>query len=67
MTENTFTCDHCGSEYPAEQCISLDGEDICAACAEEETRICSICGERIWQDNNAGDEDTQGVHEQGGE
>jgi hypothetical protein len=58
MTENTFTCDHCGSEYPAEQCISLDGEDICAACAEEETRICSICGERIWQDNNAGDEDT---------
>ena len=58
MTENTFICEHCGSEYPAEQCISLDGEDICAACAEEETRICSICGERIWQDNNAGDEDT---------
>ena len=31
---------------------------ICESCADEETVICSHCGERIWRDDNAGDEDT---------
>lgn len=58
MTENTFTCDHCGGEYPMEQQISVDGVYICADCAEEETLICSACGDRIWKDDNAGNDET---------
>lgn len=35
------------------------GDDaLCERCANEETVICSHCGERIYRDNNAGDERT---------
>ena len=35
------------------------GDDaLCERCANEETVICSRCGERIYRDDNAGDENT---------
>ena len=35
----------------------MDGQELCRNCSEEETYLCASCGERIWQDDNAGDED----------
>ena len=35
------------------------GDDaLCERCANEETVICSRCGERVYRDDNAGDENT---------
>ena len=36
----------------------VGNDSLCECCAEEETTLCSRCGERIYRDDNAGDEDT---------
>nr|WP_325196455.1 amidoligase family protein [uncultured Oscillibacter sp.] len=57
-----FICAHCGESHPiSEQCLVGESE-ICPACADEETVVCSRCGERIWRYNNAGDEFTPMCH-----
>ena len=58
MKENTFICACCHVEYPLTQCHEIDGETVCPHCLEEETVVCSSCGERICNDNNAGNCDT---------
>ena len=57
MTE-TFTCCHCGQEHPLENRVMVGDDALCGQCANEETVICSRCGERIYRDDNAGDENT---------
>ena len=57
MTE-TFTCCHCGQEYPLENRVMVGDDALCERCANEETVICSRCGERVYRDDNAGDENT---------
>ena len=57
MTE-TFTCCHCGQEHPLENRVMVGDDALCERCANEETVICSRCGERVYRDDNAGDENT---------
>ena len=57
MTE-TFICCHCGQEHPLENRIMVGDDALCERCANEETVICSRCGERVYRDDNAGDENT---------
>ena len=53
-----FICSNCGEKYSLdEEHYELGDEIICAGCANEETVICERCGERIWRDDNAGNED----------
>jgi hypothetical protein len=55
MTEPTY-CTRCDDEIN-EESISFDGEILCHSCCEEHTLICDHCGERIWEDDNCGNED----------
>ena len=52
----TFTCSLCGEELPFADAISFSGRRLCHSCYEEETVICDHCGERIWQEDNCGDD-----------
>ena len=56
MTEHT-TCFHCGQIISGTP-VMVEDDSLCECCAEEETTLCSRCGERIYRDDNAGDEDT---------
>ena len=58
MKENTFICACCHEEYPLSQCQEVGGACVCPRCLEDETVVCSSCGERIWSGDNAGDDDT---------
>ena len=54
----TFICDHCGAEYP-EELMNVVGEDhLCNECIIDNTVLCSRCGERIYWDDNGGDNNT---------
>ena len=56
MTEH-YTCRHCGETILTTP-IWMNESPLCESCAEETTMLCSHCGERIWRDDNAGDEST---------
>ena len=56
MTEHT-TCCHCGQIISGTP-VMVEDDSLCECCAEEETTLCSHCGERIYRHDNAGDEDT---------
>lgn len=58
MKEHTFTCCHCGHPHSLSERILVDDDELCEACADEETVICAHCGERIYRDDNAGDDNT---------
>lgn len=58
MTEETFMCSVCGQSHPMHECTTFEDEELCPLCLDAETRVCHVCGERIWQDDNAGDGDT---------
>lgn len=49
------TCGICRESHPRDQLIEFDGELYCSDCLARETIICIRCGERIWNDDNAGD------------
>ncbi len=51
-------CGVCREPYPLKQLMEFDGQLLCPVCLEHETTVCSRCGERIWNDDNAGDGDT---------
>jgi hypothetical protein len=53
--EEQFTCSNCGCLFPAEDSVYFDDQELCQDCLEELTRICSHCGERIWNASNCGD------------
>lgn len=52
------TCSVCCEPYPLDQFIEFDGQLLCPSCLGIETMVCSRCGRRIWNDDNAGDDDT---------
>ena len=54
MTEHN-TCCRCGQTFTGTP-VMMDDDPLCERCAEEETVLCSRCGERIYRDDNAGDE-----------
>ena len=54
MTEH-HTCCHCGQTITGTP-VMMGDDPLCERCAEEETILCSRCGERIYRDDNAGDE-----------
>ena len=56
--EATFTCGGCLEETPLDQLHEFDGRNLCHRCLEEETALCSVCGERIWNYDNAGTSET---------
>ena len=58
METKTFTCCHCGQEHPLGSRVLVGDDALCERCANEETVICSRCGERIYRDDNAGDNNT---------
>ena len=47
-------CSVCSAVFPEEQLVGFAGEWLCPDCLERETRICYHCGNRIWNDDNAG-------------
>ena len=51
-------CSICGESYPLDQLTEFDGQLLCASCLSAETVVCSRCGWRIWNDDNAGEGDT---------
>ena len=52
------TCIVCGEPYPLDQLTEFDGQLLCSSCLGIETMVCSRCGRRIWNDDNAGDGNT---------
>ena len=49
-------CDSCGC-VPAEgRLIAFDGRHFCSSCLEQDTVVCIHCGDRIWREDNAGDD-----------
>ncbi len=52
------TCSVCCEPYPLDQLIEFDGQLLCPSCLGIETMVCSRCGRRFWNDDNAGDDDT---------
>ena len=51
----TFTCDHCGAEFPIAVQTLFGEQTLCETCLDELTVICDRCGERIWSDDSEGD------------
>lgn len=56
--EGTFVCSVCNLPHPLQERTELDGQELCERCLSEETLVCHICGERIWQEGNQGDDHT---------
>lgn len=48
-------CSVCGAIYPAEELTEFGGSNLCPNCLHRETTHCQRCGEQIWADDNAGD------------
>lgn len=57
MKEEQFTCSVCGAVLTEETKREFGGEIMCEHCFNEQTVECDCCHERIWQDDNCGDED----------
>ena len=53
----TFICDYCGGTRSVEKEIEFQERHICQDCYMSETTTCADCGERIWNSDNAGQED----------
>jgi len=48
-------CENCGCHI-YDDYVLIGSKKICSECARKETVICSYCAERIWTDDNAGNE-----------
>lgn len=51
---SNYMCRVCGAAFPEDELILMDDELICETCLEEETVVCSDCGTRIWNEQDAG-------------
>ena len=54
----TSTCSNCHNEFAAELLTEFGHQRLCPDCLARNTVICSHCGDRIWDDDNAGTGDT---------
>ena len=53
------TCHFCEEEFEHDKIHEFDGQFLCSECLQDETFGCSRCGDRHWNDDNEGDDDTQ--------
>ena len=51
-------CDSCGNAFTRNELTPLGDSLLCLDCLDQETVLCARCGERIFQDENAGDSRT---------
>ena len=51
-------CGVCHALHPMEELRSFDDTLICSECLEDSTVICGRCGERIWRNDDQGNEDS---------
>ena len=58
MKNTIFVCACCREEHPVSQKNEACGELVCPSCLTEETTVCQVCGERIWNEDNAGSDCT---------
>lgn len=55
--ENFGTCEQCGCVLESEYDVNnFDGVVMCEDCLNELTRVCDRCGDRIWNEDDFGDE-----------
>lgn len=54
--EEMVPCSVCQSLHPAENLYEFHDQLLCEDCLSNETMFCDRCGERIWADDDAGDE-----------
>lgn len=54
----TVTCERCEGKFPPELLTEFDGAALCPECLTAYTLLCSHCGERIWREENEGNEQT---------
>lgn len=50
-------CTYCGKESDPSQLTPFHDHMLCPNCLEEHTVLCDCCGDRIWLDDNEGDQD----------
>jgi len=56
MNQKVF-CTHCRRAIEGDESVyTVHGRVICEECANEETVVCDRCGERIWVDENDGND-----------
>ena len=53
MKEHEIPCELCGEVYDPDELIPFDDRLICPECLENETTLCTCCGQRIWLTDNA--------------
>ncbi len=58
MKEKQIICSECGAVLTKKTAHEFDGQTMCERCFNELTTECDCCHERIWRDDNSGDEDT---------
>lgn len=58
MKKELRECSVCGALHPVEALTEFDEQLLCESCLHAETVRCQRCGERIWTDDNAGDDET---------
>ena len=54
--ENLEECGVCHLLHPREELTFFDDELVCPECMEDTTAVCGRCGERIWIEDDAGNE-----------
>lgn len=54
----TVTCERCEGKFPPELLTEFDGAALCPECLTACTLLCSHCEERIWREENEGNEQT---------
>ena len=55
--EHLEECGVCHSLHPMEELAAFDDTLVCPECMEDTTAVCGRCGERIWIEDDAGNED----------
>ena len=51
-------CGMCHSLHPMDELVAFDGELVCPECMEDTTVVCGRCGERLWKEDDQGNEDS---------
>ena len=55
--KNNARCSICNEPYGPNELVEFDGQMLCLDCFERETVICRHCGDRLWEDDNAGSDE----------
>ena len=58
MESQLEECGVCHALHPLGDLSCFDDTLICSDCLEDSTVICDRCGERMWRDDDAGNEDS---------